>query len=252
MGTPPGVELKFLIGDERAKAHPEVRSLFSHKGVTQDNLGKILRAHPQVKWLHSWTTGFDNIEGVPELIHSDIVLTNAKDCFSESLGEFIPLGMLYFSKKLPLFLKQQTEHKWSNTPVEMLQGKTLVIVGYGDIGMHVAKRAKLGFEMKVVGVKRSPAAATEEAKKYVDHIVGLDGLEQAMREGDYVCSILPGIKDNIHFFNEERLGWLKESAVFMSIGRGVVVKEEALIPLLEKNKIRGRKSQEHSKQGICI
>ena len=105
-GIPDGVTLKILTGDERSKPHPEIKSLFSHKGVTKDLLADVLKAHPQVKWLHTWSTGFDNIADVPELIESDIVLTNAKNCFSESLGEFIQLGMLYFSKKLPLFLQQ--------------------------------------------------------------------------------------------------------------------------------------------------
>jgi lactate dehydrogenase-like 2-hydroxyacid dehydrogenase len=59
----------------------------------------------------------------------------------------------------------------------MASSKTIGIIGYGDIGCHVAKLAKNGFNMKVIGLKRNPKSISLESQKYLDTIVGNDGLD---------------------------------------------------------------------------
>ena len=53
-------------------------------------------------------------------------------------------------------MKRKNEHKWEIEPMELVSNKTMVVVGYGDIGAACAKIAKNGFGMKVIGVKRRP------------------------------------------------------------------------------------------------
>ena len=151
--------------------HPEIQVLVTHKGVNKQNFSETLKAHPNVKWVHCLFTGVEHLF-VPELVESDIKFTNAKNCFSESLGEVISFVMLYFSKKIPLFVKQKEQKLWKQTPIDVIKGKTLTIVGYGDIGADVAKKAKIGFDMKVIGVKKNPDSTSEEAKIYTDKILG--------------------------------------------------------------------------------
>jgi len=63
-----------------------------------------------------------------------VPLTNAKGAFSASLGEWAIFGCMWFAKKVNAMRKAQAAGKWMRDSVGMLQGKTMSIVGYGDIG----------------------------------------------------------------------------------------------------------------------
>jgi len=87
---------------------------------------------------------------------------------------------------------------WSSFPK-----KHIAFIGYGDIGTACAKICKLGFGMKVTGLKRSPDSVTEEQRSYCDEVVGNDQYDRVLSEADFVCGILPkvaGVTDD--FFNE--------------------------------------------------
>jgi phosphoglycerate dehydrogenase-like enzyme len=71
------------------------------------------------------------------------------------LGEFVALGMLFHAKKIPSFLQKQKDHLWQVETVELVSNKTMVIVGFGDIGAACGKLVK-AFGTKVIGLKRRP------------------------------------------------------------------------------------------------
>jgi phosphoglycerate dehydrogenase-like enzyme len=127
-----------------------------------------------LKWVHSLSAGIDGYVAVQEFRESEIPLTNAKGAFSSILGEFIALGVLYHTKHLERFMQRKAEKKWEIEPMELVSNKSMAIIGYGDIGAACAKIAKLGFGMKVIGVKRNPAACSEEYASYCDEVVGND------------------------------------------------------------------------------
>lgn len=125
--------------------------------------------------------------------------------------------------------------------MEKVSGKHMVIVGYGDIGTACARIAKNGFDVKVTGVKRDPASVPEESRKHCDEIVGLDQYERVVKEADFVVAVLPkvvGVTDDF-FTIKSTFGIMKNSAVFMNIGRGTTVKEEDLIEALNTKMIAG-------------
>jgi phosphoglycerate dehydrogenase-like enzyme len=97
---------------------------------------------------------------VKEFKDSPIPLTNAKGSYSEILAEFVALGVLYHAKHLERFMERKAQKKWEIEPMEVVSSKTMVIVGYGDIGVACAKIAKDGFGMNVIGVKRNPNQVT--------------------------------------------------------------------------------------------
>lgn len=86
-----------------------------------------------------------------------IPMCNAKGAYSDVLGEFVALGVLFHDKKVKHFMKMKEEKKWSPQPVLLTEKRHMVIVGYGDIGASCARVAKFGFNMKVTGIKRNPA-----------------------------------------------------------------------------------------------
>ena len=110
---------------------------------------------PYLSWIHSTSAGVDTIL-CPEIVDNpDITLTNAKGMCSSSLGEYVIAACLYFAKDFPRLMRQQKGCEWTKYSVEELRGKTMGIVGYGDIGRACAALAK-SFGMKVMGLRRRP------------------------------------------------------------------------------------------------
>ena len=90
------------------------------------------------------------------------MLTNAKGVYSNSLAEFALMACKYFAMNMPRLLKAQREGRWAPFEVEELRGKTLGVVGYGDIGQACARLAK-AYQMRVVGLRRRTAMTDDEA-----------------------------------------------------------------------------------------
>ena len=128
----------------------------------------------RVKWVHSLLAGLDAVMGAKDFINSKLTLTNVKGAYSAVLGEYIALGMLYHAKNVESFMRKKSEANWVQEPVELISNKTMVIVGYGDVGYHCAKVAKLGFGTKVIGLKRRPEATSAEHRRVVDQVVGMN------------------------------------------------------------------------------
>jgi lactate dehydrogenase-like 2-hydroxyacid dehydrogenase len=72
--------------------------------------------------------------------------------------------MLFFAKKVQSFLDKKKAKFWEKENIEMVGDKTMLIVGYGDIGLSCAKVAKYGYGTRVIGLKRRPELASNEAK----------------------------------------------------------------------------------------
>lgn len=197
----------------------------------------ISRFTPNARWIHSFSAGVDSMIGPGLQARTDIVVTNAKGAFSESLAEFALFGIMYFAKMLPHTLKIYGERKWERFHPTLVKGQTLGIVGYGNIGEHVAKMAKIGFGMKVLAVKRDPAQVSTEARAWVDEVSG--DVEDVLGRCDYVVGILPGTASTKHYFNEDKFQMMKNSAVFINLGRGITASTTGLVSALQKGTIAG-------------
>lgn len=157
-------------------------------------LPKILDAFPSIEWVHVRSAGIDFLVS-DHLSHRldskklpPITVTNAKGQFSSSLAEYTMMACSYFAKDLPRLLRQQSDSRWEKYDVEELRGKTMGIVGYGDIGRACAKIAHV-YGMKIVALRRNPSLSVQDP--LVDVVYGTDqeSLERLMGESDYiVCS----------------------------------------------------------------
>lgn len=181
-------------------------------------------------WVHSLSAGIDNYVQSKAFVESSIPLTNVKGAFSHVLGEFVALGMLYHSKKVESFMQKKAEARWAIEPVDLCTKKSMLIVGFGDIGAACGKVCKNGFGTKVIGLKRRPEATSEEHRACCDELVGLDKLDEYLPQVDYVVGVLPKTPQTDHFFSIEKVfSKMKPSAVFMNIGRGPTCHEQDLI-----------------------
>ena len=204
-------------------------------GAKRDVIEQLLAKGQKLRWIHSRSAGLDSLM-FPALVESHVLLTNGRGVFSQSLGEFAIAAALYFAKDIPRMLRSQKERKWDQFNVMELRGQTLGIIGYGDIGKAVAKRAK-AMEMTVLAIRRRPELSSGD--ELVNQVFGFDKKRDMIAKCDYVVAAMPLTPETKASIGAEDFSAMKKTAVFINIGRGPVVDEPALIHALESKQIKG-------------
>ena len=204
-------------------------------------LPKVLEAFPSIEWVHCRSAGIDYImsDELQAICQKrDIQVTNAKGQFSSSLAEYTMMACSYFAKDLPRLMRQQKEKNWEKYDVEELRGKTLGIVGYGDIGKACANLASV-YGMRIVALRRNPFLSRDDP--LCDEVYGTDkaSLNKLMSESDYIICSAPSTVETRGMVNADAFKAVKENAVFINLGRGPVVDEPALIDALKSGKLKG-------------
>jgi len=98
-----------------------------------------------LKFVHTLSAGIDGFVAKKAFRDSPIPLTNAKGAYSEVLGEFVALGVLYHTKHVERFMQRKKDKNWEMEPMELVSKKHMAVVGYGSIGAACARIAKMGF-----------------------------------------------------------------------------------------------------------
>lgn len=116
----------------------------------------------------------------------------------------------------------------------MLSGRTLGLIGLGEIGGRVARFAK-AFDMNVLAVRKHP----EKGGENVDQVYGMDQLHEMLGLSDYVMFCLPRTVETNRFFGRAEIEAMKPSAFLINVARGTLVNEMHLYEALKNNRIRG-------------
>jgi phosphoglycerate dehydrogenase-like enzyme len=213
---------------------PRADVIFAWSG-NRDLLEQIWIAARQVKWVHSMAAGLDNLL-FAALIESPVPLTNSRGVFSQSLGEFVMGAVLFFAKDLRRMVRNQDAGIWEAFDVDEISRQSLGIIGYGDIGRAVARRAK-AFGMKVLALRRRPEQSRGDSM--LDQLLPLERKLELMAGSDYVVVAAPLTRDTRGMIGASELRAMKKTGVLINIGRGPVVDEAALIRALQEKWIRG-------------
>ena len=128
--------------------------LFSGLTGKAVNLKDIWKHAGKVRWLHSLSAGVEKVL-FPELIESNIPVTNARGVFKRSLAEFAVLGMLFHYKKVRRLIDNQRARHWDNFSVTFANNRVMGVVGYGEIGRECALLAK-GLGVQIHAIRRNP------------------------------------------------------------------------------------------------
>src|ERR1700744_6545177 len=161
-----------------------------------------------VRWVHSRAAGLDSVL-FPELVGSQVPLTNGSGVFSQSLGEFALAAILFFAKDFRRMMRNQMAGVWEQFDVEEIDAQTVGIVGYGDIGEAVAKRVH-GMGMTGLALKRHPP---ERLDPLIDRFYKTDELLTMLPLCDYVVSCLPLTAETHHMLGENEFAAMKPTAV---------------------------------------
>ncbi len=226
------------LGDIAAQfneALPEAHGLI---GVGR-KLGQAQLEHAaKLEVVSSVSVGYDNYD-VAYLSQRGIALTNTPDVLTESTAD-LGFALIMSSARRVAELDAWTKAgHWQATvgPAHFgsdVHGKTLGIVGLGNIGAAIARRGRFGFNMPVIysGNSRKEALEQELGARHVS-------LEQLLAEADFVCLVVPLSAKTKHLIGAEQFKQMKRSAFLINISRGPVVDEAALAEALKDGTIRG-------------
>jgi len=199
-----------------------------------------LKAASKLKWIHSTAAGVAQLM-YAELRDSGILVTNPSGIFSVPMAEHTMGLLLALARNFPDSVRHQDHAHWSqqelwDKPQHLteINGKVLLIVGYGSIGREVAKRAR-AFEMRVWGVTRSGEGDRTHAEK----IFAAAKLREALPEADYVLIAAPETAETRHLMGATEIAKMKRGARLINVGRGSLLDEAALLRALESGALGG-------------
>ncbi|MGB7623434.1 MAG: D-2-hydroxyacid dehydrogenase [Terriglobia bacterium] len=204
--------------------------------ITPDLFGTATK----LKWIHSVAAGIGGLM-IPEVLASDVVITNARGIFSTVMAEHTLGMMLAFSRRLLDSYRYQQHRQWARTILGELEpqmgeisGKTLGIIGYGSIGREIARRAR-GFGMRILALKKDPSTGGEDA----DQVFTLGQRNELLKDSDFVVLALPHTPDTKQVLGEAEFKVMKSSVYIINIGRGRLIDENALLHALRDGRIAG-------------
>jgi phosphoglycerate dehydrogenase-like enzyme len=242
---PPSRYLGDIAGDPDYRPDPEALAqaevLFGIPGgFSPQGLIDAIHGGPQLRWVQARNAGAG--QHVAQALEIDreaverVMVTTASGVHAGPLAEFALFGLLAFTKRLPRMLrdKQRRYYPPQEQPSDELRDKTLLIVGAGAIGAEIARLAQ-AFGMRVLGIKRD----VSQPVPHVDELHPIDDLRELVGQADAVVSVLPGTQETQGLLDAEVLGAFKPGALFVNVGRGTAVDEEALIERLRDGTIAG-------------
>jgi phosphoglycerate dehydrogenase-like enzyme len=183
-----------------------------------------------LRWIQAASDGVDGLL-FPELVASEVLVTNSRGVFDDAIAEWVIGAMLAFTSGILRQRDAQQAHEWAYGPKGRVAGARLVVVGPGPIGRATAVRAK-ALGMGVTAVGRSARD---------DDVFGLisTDLHASLAGADFVLDALPLTAHTRQLFGARAFAAMPQTARFINVGRGSTVDEQALIRALSDGDIVG-------------
>lgn len=208
-------------------------------GIARD----AFREARRLRWVHSGAAGIGG-SLFPEMLESEVLLTNSAGIYAEPMADQALAMMLYFTRGLDGAVAGMRAREWRREAivgpgggVTELAGAVVGIVGYGGIGRALGRRAR-ALGMRVWALRRSEPAAGERPEE-VEWVSGASGLKELLRESDYVVLTVPETAETTGLIGERELALMPRSAVLINVARGRILDEEALAAALKAGRLRG-------------
>ena len=172
----------------------------------------------------------------PELVESDVVMTNAQTLSSAAIADHGFAMLLAFTRGLHHFIPDRPKETWrgGGYGLEELEGKTAVVVGTGGIGSNVARRAK-AFGMRVIGVDPEEFPP----RLSFDRMVYPDRLDEVLPEADAVFVCAPHTKDSEGMLGPAQFELMKRGSYFIALSRGKLYDMPSLVKALDSQHLAG-------------
>ncbi len=223
-------------------------------GVAPEDVGAVLGATPQaddlaflpsLEWVHSRTAGVDSWLDTGALPPT-VRLTSAAGNGAIPLAEHALMLMLMLSRNAPRWLAAQARAEWDRYTHGELTGATLGIVGYGNSGKDLARKAQ-ACHMNVQALRRTDAgpADGDVLLRY-----GTDGLAALLRTSDYVVVTAPLTAQTRNLIGAQELRAMRTGAFLVVVSRGGIVNEQALVEALRSGELAGAGLDAHEHEPL--
>lgn len=230
---PPGLadrvgsaELRFATDDTLADTLPGADVLLVWD-FTSDAVARAWPAADTLRWVHTASAGVDRVT-FPELLCSDVVLTNSRGIFDAPMAEYVLGLVLAFAKDLPATLAAQGRREWCHRETERVAGSCAVVVGSGPIGRSVARMLGcVGIRVELVG------------RRAADGVHAFDALTGLLPLADHLVLAAPLTDATRGLLDARALASMKPTARVVNVGRGGLVVEDDLVDALRGGRIAG-------------
>lgn len=183
----------------------------------------VLEAMPRLRVVQTLTAGVDHVrDEVPE----GVLLCNGRGIHNASTAELALTLTLASLRGIPGFVEDQHQGRWDQGWRTSLADKTVLIIGYGDIGRDVERRL-LPFEVDVLRVARTGR----------DGVHALADLPQLLPRSDVVVLVVPGTSETRGLVDSAFLDAMKDGALLVNVARGSVVVTDDLVAALESGRV---------------
>lgn len=198
-------------------------------GITEN----VFKKAKSLKVISKWGTGIDSIDGKAASKYG-IPVFNTPNAFTDPVADTAMGFILAFARKIPFLDRQMKQGLWQKQKSMSLKECVLGVIGVGNIGKAVVKRAR-SFGMKALGndIRQIPLSFIKETD------IEIVSLERLLRQADFIsinCDLNP---TSHHLINHRTLNLMKPTSYIINTARGSVIDEKALINTLSEKKIAG-------------
>ncbi|MEX2304291.1 MAG: D-2-hydroxyacid dehydrogenase [Bryobacterales bacterium] len=196
---------------------------------------EVLQAAKKLKWVQVLSAGVENYQ-YPELMNSDIVLTNGKKIASPGIADHAMAMLLSLTRKMTHFIAVRPKEEWVRDDYALLElkGKTALVIGVGGIGSNVARRA-WAFDMKVIGVDIQQMNPTP----FVERFVYPDRLDEVLPQADVVFMCVPHTPKSEGMMGPGQFKLMKKGSYFIAVSRGKTYSLNGLVEALDSKRLAG-------------
>ncbi|TPX04710.1 D-2-hydroxyacid dehydrogenase [Schumannella luteola] len=210
-------------------------ALYGIPDVDPAALARAVAANPRLRWVHTMAAGGGGqvkAAGLDADQLARVAFSTSAGVHGGPLAEFAVFGVLAGAKSLPRLLQQQRAHDWSGRwLMGQISAQRVLVAGLGGIGAVVAKKLA-ALDVEVIGLSRRP-----ERPEGVASIVHPDDLLEVMPTIDALVTTLPGTAATEGLLNAEVLAAARPGLTLVSVGRGTVIDEPALIEALRSGQV---------------
>jgi phosphoglycerate dehydrogenase-like enzyme len=209
----------------------------------------LLERAPRLRWFHTFSAGIEQWVQAG-FLRDGLLFTNGSGPSAAPIAEYCLMSMLMLAKSAAGYVRFQDQHRWDRSlPGSELRGKTVGIVGVGQIGAETARLAK-AFGCRVIGSRRSVDAPRDDADG-CDLLLPPSELPRLLAESDFVVLAAPATPATATLINAETLHLMKPSAFLINIARGSLVDEAALADALTNGRLAGAALDVFEPEPLC-
>jgi len=231
-----GIELVIPPVDERLTEGELLHLIGDIDGVIAGDdqfTERVLAAAPRLKVLSKWGTGIDSFDR-DACARRGIAVRNTPNAFSEPVADSVFGYLLCFARQLPFMDRAMRDGQWRKYPGVSLSESTLGVIGVGNVGKAVIRRAQ-AFGMTILGTDPARPPETFLAETGTLMVEKDRLLEQA----DFVSLNADLNLTSFHIISDRELGRMKRTAVLVNTARGHLIDHPALVRALQTGEIAG-------------